>query len=61
MDTRTMHGRRVITTDATEITSGNVVEVLEEAMKLHEKNRSEIDYLWKYFKGEQPILQRSET
>ena len=61
MDTRTMHGRRVITTDVTEITAENVVEVLGEAMKLHEKNRSEIDYLWKYFKGEQPILQREKT
>ena len=61
MDTRTMYGRRVITTDVTEITAENVVEVLEEAMKLHEKNRSEIDYLWKYYKGEQPILQRSKT
>ena len=61
MDTRTMYGRRVITTDVTEITAENVVEVLEEAMKLHEKNRSEIDYLWKYYKGEQPILRRSKT
>ena len=61
MDTRTMYGRRVITTDVTEITAENVVAVLEEAMKLHEKNRSEIDYLWKYYKGEQPILQRSKT
>ena len=61
MDTRTMYGRRVITTDVAEITAGNVVEVLEEAMKLHEKNRSEIDYLWKYYKGEQPILQREKT
>ena len=61
MDTRTMYGRRVITTDVTEITAANVVEVLEEAMKTHEKNRSEIDYLWKYWKGEQPILQRSKT
>ena len=61
MDTRAMYGRRVIITDVSEITAGNVVEVLEEAMKTHEKNRSEIDYLWKYFKGEQPILQRSKT
>ena len=61
MDTRTMYGRRVITTDVTAITADNVVAVLEEAMKLHEKNRSEIDYLWKYYKGEQPILQRSKT
>ena len=61
MDTRTMYGRRVITTDVTDITADNVVAVVEEAMKLHEKNRSEIDYLWKYYKGEQPILQRSKT
>ena len=61
MDTRTMHGRRMITTDVAEITAANVVEVLEEAMKLHEKNRSEIDYLWKYFKGDQPILTRTKT
>ena len=61
MDTRTMYGRRVITTDVTEITADNVVSVLEEAMKLHEKNRAEIDYLWKYYKGDQPILQREKT
>ena len=61
MDTRTMYGRRVITTDVGEITAENIVEVLEEAMKLHDKNRSEIDYLWKYYKGEQPIMHRSKT
>jgi SPP1 family phage portal protein len=56
-----MYGRRIITTDVSEITAGNVVEVLEEAMKTHEKNRAEIDYLWKYYKGEQPILTRNKT
>ena len=61
MDTRTMYGRRIITTDVSEITADNVVSVLEEAMKLHEKNRYEIDYLWKYYKGDQPILQRKKT
>ena len=61
MDTRTMYGRRIITTDVTEITADNVVSVLEEAMKLHDLNRSEINYLWKYYKGEQPILQRTKT
>ena len=60
MDTRTMYGRKVITTDVEVITADNVVAVLEEAMKTHEKNRSEIEYLWKYFKGDQPILQRNK-
>ena len=61
MDARTMYGRRVITTDVTEITAENVVAVLEDAMKSHELNRSEIHYLWKYFKGDQPILQRQKA
>ena len=61
MDTRTMYGRRVITTDVDEITAGNVVDVLRDAMSVHELNRSEIDYLWKYYKGNQPILTRQKT
>ena len=61
MDTRTMYGRRVITTDVDEITSENVVDVLRDAMNTHELNRSEIDYLWKYYKGNQPILNRTKT
>ena len=61
MDTRTMYGRRVITTDVTEITADNVVEVLKKAMDDHELNRAEIEYLWKYFKGDQPILRRTKT
>ena len=61
MDTRTMYGRRVITTDVSEITADNVVEVLKKAMEDHELNRGEIEYLWKYFKGNQPILQRTKT
>jgi SPP1 family phage portal protein len=56
-----MYGRRVITTDVEEITAENVVEVLRDAMDTHDLNRSEIDYLWKYFKGNQPILTREKT
>ena len=61
MDTRTMYGRRVITTDVPEITADNVVEVLKKAMEDHDLNRADIEYLWKYFKGDQPILQREKT
>ena len=56
-----MYGRRVITTDVEEITADNVVDVLRDAMTTHERNRSEIDYLWKYYKGNQPILTRQKT
>ena len=61
MDTRAMYGRRVITTDVTEITAENVVDVLKKAMEDHDLNRADIEYLWKYFKGDQPILRREKT
>ena len=61
MDTRTMFGRRIITTDVAEINAENVVDVLRDAMSVHELNRSEIEYLWNYFKGKQPILAREKT
>ena len=61
METRTMYGRRVITTDVADITVDNVVDVLREAMSVHELNRSEIEYLWKYYKGDQPILTRTKA
>lgn len=55
-----MYGRKAITTDVSEITSENVVEVLEKAMQTHIFNRNDIDYLWKYYRGEQPILLRKK-
>ena len=61
MDTRTMYGRRIITTDVAEINAGNVVDVLSKAMGTHEQNRGEMEYLWNYYRGKQPILQRTKT
>ena len=55
-----MYGRRVITTDATEITSGNIVDELNEAFNTHSLNRGEIEYLWNYYRGKQPILTRTK-
>lgn len=55
---RTMYGRQVIYTDAKEIDKENVVEVLEKALQTHRRNRSEIQYLYDYYKGKQPILNR---
>ena len=61
MDTRTMYGRRVITTDVEEITAENVLDVLSKAMQVHEINRGEMEYLWNYYRGKQPILTREKT
>ena len=58
--TRQMNGRRVIRSSAREITTENVVEVLQKALGVHALNRSEIDYLWNYYRGKQPILHRTK-
>ena len=56
-----MYGRRVITTDAVEITNGNIIAELNKAFDTHNLNRGEIEYLWNYYRGKQPILQRVKT
>lgn len=57
-ETRLMSGRRTIKTSVSKITKENVQEVLFKALGTHELNRSEIDYLYKYYKGDQPIRHR---
>ena len=56
-----MYGRRVITTDATKLTNANIVDELNKAFGTHNLNRAEIQYLWDYFRGKQPILERVKT
>ena len=56
-----MYGRRVITTDVAEITSENIIKELDKAFNTHGLNRGEIEYLWNYYRGKQPILQRVKT
>ena len=51
-------GRKVIYTDTENITRDNVVKVLKKAMETHAINSADIDYLYRYYKGEQPILSR---
>lgn len=55
-----MYGRRMITTDASTINDANVVEEIEKAMATHILNRREINYLWNYYCGKQPILRRTK-
>ena len=55
-----MTGRKKILTDYAEITPENVSAVLTDAMVTHLVNSSEIEYLYNYYKGEQPILLREK-
>ena len=52
------YGREVISSNADAITEENIVMELGKAYSIHLKNRTEIDYLERYYKGDQPILYR---
>ena len=53
-------GRTKITTAVSEITEDNLLEVLSEAVATHNKNVSEMDYLYNYYTGQTPIQQRTK-
>lgn len=55
-----MFGRAVIYTDEPVITAANVVAVLDKTVSTHSKNQSEINYLWDYYRGKTPILQKQK-
>ena len=56
-----MYGRRVITTDTIALTNANIVSEINKAFDTHNLNRDEIEYLWNYYRGKQPILERKKT
>ncbi len=57
---RRLFGRTVITSSAVRVDASNVVQVLEAALKVHEKNRADIVFLDRYYRGDQPILYRQK-
>lgn len=58
METRQMFGRTKIYTDTDVITSENVVDVLTKAVAVHSQKQNEINYLWDYYRGKTPILNK---
>lgn len=60
-NTMNLFGRRDICTAAGRITYENVVRELGKALSIHNKNAEEIDYLYRYMRGDQPILRRTKT
>lgn len=58
--TRPMFGRKTIKSSVEFIDETNVIEVLTKALETHYFNQSEIQYLWDYYKGKQPILGRQK-
>ena len=55
-----LFGRKEITTGVDVITRSNLVRVLSRAIATHGFNAGQIDYLYNYMKGKQPILARKK-
>lgn len=53
-------GRTVIKSDAIEVTAENLIRVLQLCNPVHLKNAAEITYLYDYYKGKQPVLEREK-
>lgn len=56
-----VYGRKVIRTTLSKVTEDNIVDDLTKAIAVHERNRKEIDYLDRYYRGDQPILYREKS
>lgn len=60
MGARALFGRRVIYTDVAEINDNNIIDVLQKALFIHLMNQADINYLYRYYKGDQPVLYRQK-
>lgn len=54
-------GRRIIYTNKIRITAKNIVDELNKALVIHNANAREIEYLDRYYRGDQPILYRKKV
>lgn len=56
-----LYGRTVVYTDELAVDSSNIGDVLQAAIDDHDTNSTDIDYLFQYYKGDQPINSREKT
>lgn len=57
---RKLVGRTVLYSNETEITRKNLVTVLSKVLPDFEKNKRDIEYLYNYYRGDQPIWSRQK-
>lgn len=60
---RYFFGRRIITHSMTkkELSAKKIGRILPQVLRIHDKNAAEIDYLYNYYKGKQPILKKRKN
>ena len=55
------YGRKIAYTDAERITDENVVKIIGQCIGVFYGNKTSIRYLWRYYKGDQPVLYRTKV
>ena len=55
------YGRKIAYTDAERITAENVVKIIGQCIGVFYGNKTAIRYLWRYYKGDQPVLYRTKV
>lgn len=55
-----LYGRRIIYTPYEQVNRENIVQILTEALAIHLTNADDIEFLYNYYKGIQPILFREK-
>ena len=55
------YGRKIAYTDAERITDDNVVKIIGQCIGVFNGNKTAIRYLWRYYKGDQPVLYRTKV
>ena len=59
--TQNNYGRTIIYTNQNRIDENNIVKELNNALVYHTQNATEIEYLDRYYRGDQPILYRQKV
>ena len=59
--TQNNYGRTIIYTNQNRIDENNIVQELNNALVYHTQNATEIEYLDRYYRGDQPILYRNKV
>lgn len=55
------YGRKIAYTDVETITDKNIVKVIGNCIGAFYYNKTPIEYLWNYYKGDQPVLYRTKV
>lgn len=55
------YGRKIAYTDVETITNENIVKVIGNCIGAFYYNKTVIEYLWNYYKGDQPVLYRTKV